>query len=68
MNILYKNLLKSSCERAISKGKREEKSMFDKSLFQSVSVDNKKKISRQDNIIEHEQLMSIAKNVDINSK
>ena len=61
-------MLRSSCEKAISKRKREEKSMSDKLLPQSISIDDEKKILRQDNVIEHEQLISAARNVDINSK
>ena len=67
MNITRRNLLKSSREKAISRRKREEKSMSDKSLSQSTSVDNEK-ILCQNNTIEHEQLMSAARNVNINSK
>ena len=50
------------------KKKRERKNLFDKSLFQLISVDNEKKILRENNAIEYEQLISIARNVDINSK
>ena len=62
------NLLKSSRERATLKRKCERKIMFDKSLSQSISVDNEKKILRQNNVIEHKQLISAVKNFEINSK
>ena len=61
-------MLKLNCEKATLKRKREEKNMFNKSISQSISVDDKKKILYQDNAIEHEQLMSAARNVDINSQ
>ena len=61
-------MLRSSCEKATSKKKRKGKSMLDESLSQSVSADNDKKLMRQDNAIEYKQLISAARNVDINSK
>ena len=61
-------MLKSSCEEATSKRKREKKSMLDKLLSQSISIDDEKKILCQNNAIKHKQLMSAARNVDINSK
>ena len=44
MNIIRQNLLKSSGEETILKEKYKIKSMFDKSLSQSISVDNKKNL------------------------
>ena len=68
MNIARQNLLRLNCEKATSKRKHKEKNISDKLLSQSISIDDEKKILRQNNIIEHEQLMSTARNVDINSK
>ena len=61
-------MLKSNCEEITLKRKCKEKNIFDRLLSQSISVNDKKKIVHQNNIIEHEQLMSTAKTVDINSK